>query len=262
MKKVRLVPSTLLVAMAIAGCAKAPSAQAGDGAKPLDGTQWRPTVLQGAKVEESGRAFLRFAENGALQANDGCNVVGGGWSATGDSLTFSLGPSTLMACPPPTDQLSQSFRAALEATRRFAKDGSRLSLLGANGEALAVLAPTEPPSLVDSSWIVNAVNNGKQAVVGLPSSVTITARFGADGKVSGSAGCNEYHGAYIAEGTSLEFSPLRTTRKACPPEIMAEETRFLAALERVTTFRLGQRELDLVDAEGAKQVGLTLAPAP
>ena len=43
---------------------------------------------------------------------------------------------------------------------------------------------------------------------------------------------------------------------------MAEETRFLAALERVTTFRLGQRELDLVDAEGAKQVGLTLAPAP
>jgi hypothetical protein len=37
---------------------------------------------------------------------------------------------------------------------------------------------------------------------------------------------------------------------------MAEETRFLAALARVASHRLGQRELDLFDAAGARMATL------
>jgi hypothetical protein len=64
-------------------------------------------------------------------------------------------------------------------------EGGRLSFLGANGEALAAFAPTEPTRLADSSWIVRAVNNDKQAVVGVPEEVTISLRFGADGTFDG-----------------------------------------------------------------------------
>ena len=256
MKGIRLVTSAALVTAALGGCVKAPGAQVAASGATLEGTQWRPLVLEGIAVEDSGRAMLRFAESGGLQANDGCNALAGTWSARSSELTIALGPSTLMACPPPIEALARSLRAALTATRSFAHDGSRLSLLDANGEAVAVLGPTEPAGLVDSSWVARSVNDGKQAVVSVPTGVTITARFGADGKVSGSAGCNDYNGAYIAEGTSLSFSPLRTTRKACPPEIMAQETRFLAALARVASYRLGQRELDLFDADGARMADL------
>jgi heat shock protein HslJ len=85
-------------------------------------------------------------------------------------------------------------------------------------------------------------------------------RAGADGKVSGSAGCNDYNGTYTAQGTSLSFSPLRTTRKACPPDILAEETRFLAARAHVARHQLGQRELDLFDAGGARMATLVSRP--
>jgi heat shock protein HslJ len=260
MKGIRLGPSVVLVAAAIAGCAKAPGAHAGDAPAKLDGTQWRPIVLQSAPVEDSGRAMLRFAEAGTLQANDGCNVMGGSWSAKGSELSIALGPSTLMACPPPIDVVAQSLRSALASTQSFALDGGRLSLLGASGEVVAVLAPTEPASLAGSSWVVRSVNNGRQAVVGVPAGVTITARFGTDGKVSGSAGCNDYNGTYTTDGTSLSFSPLRTTRKACSPEIMAEESRFLAALAHVARHQLGQRELDLFDAGGARMATLVSQP--
>jgi heat shock protein HslJ len=259
MQGFRLAASVLLVAAVIGGCAEAPGAQPGAVPPPLEGTQWRPIDLGAAPVEDSGRAMLRFAEGGALEANDGCNGMGGTWSTKGSELSIVLGPSTLMACPPPIDALATSLRAALTATKSFAREGSRLSLLGAKRETLAVFAPTEPTSLAGSSWVVLSVNNGREAVVSLPSGVTITARFGADGRVSGSAGCNEYNGSYTVEKKSLTFSPLRTTRKACPEEVMAQESLWLAALGRVASHRLGQRELDLYDATGSRQAHLVTA---
>lgn len=260
MKPGRFAAAALLATAALAGCAAAPAALAGAEPETLEGTTWRPLLLGGASVGDSGRAMLRFAAGGALEGNDGCNGLGGRWSAAGGALTFTLGPSTLMACPPPIDAIAKELRAAMESTRRFARDGSRLSLMDERGSALAVLAPTEPRSLVESSWIVRSLHDGKQGIVSVPAGVTITARFGADGKVSGSAGCNEYGGAYIAEGSELAFSPLRVTRKACPGEAMAQETRFLAGMERVVRYRLGQRELELLDADGARLADLVAAP--
>ncbi|HEX5632340.1 MAG TPA: META domain-containing protein [Gemmatimonadales bacterium] len=48
-----------------------------------------------------------------------------------------------------------------------------------------------------------------------PSKYTLV--FTEDGKVGGSADCNRLMGTYKVSDRQLEFSPLATTRKMCPP---------------------------------------------
>src|SRR5690242_13082597 len=72
-------------------------------------------------------------------------------------------------------------------------------------------------SLEGTSW--NAVEVNGTAVAG---DVTASERrphlvFGADGRVSGSDGCNRLTGPYSVNGSNgLAFGPLAGTRMACP----------------------------------------------
>ena len=72
-------------------------------------------------------------------------------------------------------------------------------------------------------------------------------------KVAGFAGCNRYNGP-LKETAPGEISvgPLAATRKACPPEQMDLETRFLEQLgaARQYTFVAGQLALTAVDKDG------------
>ena len=52
-------------------------------------------------------------------------------------------------------------------------------------------------------------NNGNQAVVTLITGSEISLNFGADGQVSGNAGCNRYTGAYQVQGADPQGRPAR-----------------------------------------------------
>jgi heat shock protein HslJ len=84
----------------------------------------------------------------------------------------------------------------------------------------------------------------------------ITATFGADGQLTGSAGCNTYIAAYQTEGNSITIGPAAATRKLCPqPEgLMAQEAQYLAALETAATYQLRGDRLELHTADGALAV--------
>ena len=59
-----------------------------------------------------------------------------------------------------------------------------------------------------------------------------TLTFGDDGRVFGTTGCNRYFGTYtLADDGRLTLSQVGSTRMACPPAEMAQETRFLDALD-------------------------------
>lgn len=67
----------------------------------------------------------------------------------------------------------------------------------------------------------------------LPGS-SVTLRLEGGERVSGSAGCNLYSGTYrLMSKEGIDFSTLTTTRKACAPELMDQERRFLSILEAV-----------------------------
>ncbi|HMG03034.1 MAG TPA: YbaY family lipoprotein [Edaphobacter sp.] len=69
------------------------------------------------------------------------------------------------------------------------------------------------------------------------------------GRVTGSGGCNRLTGGYTATGDSLRFGGVASTRMACMHG-METETNFLAALERVRSWKIASRQLELLDEEG------------
>jgi putative lipoprotein len=68
-------------------------------------------------------------------------------------------------------------------------------------------------------------------------------------RVTGSGGCNRLTGSYTVEGHSLRFGGIASTRMACM-QGMEIEAAFLAALDRVRTWKTSGQQLDLYDADG------------
>jgi len=73
------------------------------------------------------------------------------------------------------------------------------------------------------------------------------------GELGGTAGCNRYFGTYsLGEANQLILgSEMGSTQMACPPEIMAQEQRYLALLGQVATADRKADHLLLQDADSA-----------
>jgi len=67
----------------------------------------------------------------------------------------------------------------------------------------------------------------------------------------GSGGCNRFGGNYRRDGGRLELGPLVSTRMACATGMEVEQAYF-AALERVRSWRVTGRRLELYDADGER----------
>ena len=88
----------------------------------------------------------------------------------------------------------------------------------------AVAAPSAA-SLQGTRWLLEDL-----AGRGVLDRLQSTLAFGEPGRVSGQGGCNLFNGAMTLEGDRLALGPLVTTRRACEPAVMDQETRYLAAL--------------------------------
>lgn len=224
---------------------------------PLDGTAWVLSALPGRTLVEGATATLRF-EGGRASGSDGCNRYATSYTADGGKLSFgATGAATMMACPPAIMEQARAFTSSLTAASRYRIEAGQLQLLGADGAMVASFAP-QSQALAGTSWRVTGYNNGRQAVVSVLADTQLTVAFAADGRVSGSAGCNNFTGTYTASGSSLQFGPAATTRKMCarPEGVMAQEQQFLKALETVATIRHEGDQAELRTADGALAVSL------
>ena len=88
---------------------------------------------------------------------------------------------------------------------------------------------------------------------------SLTAAFGSDGMLTGSAGCNSYSTGYHVEGSQLILSPLSSTARLCetPEGIMDQEAAFLAALGSAASFAIDGEQLILLNASGRSVVILS-----
>lgn len=253
-----LIPRRAVAGMALAvllaACATVSRAADTPG---LDGTAWVLSSLPGRELLQGPAATLRFDE-GRASGTDGCNRYAMSYSTSGSSLTIdSRGISTQMACPPEVAEQAEAFTAVLTGARGYRVDAGQLELLGDDGMLLATFAP-QRQSVAGTSWRVVGYNNGRQAVVSVLGGSTLTMSFSADGRVSGSAGCNNYVGTYTASGTSFTIGPAAATRRMCvqPEGVMEQEQQFLKALETVATARQEGERLELRTATGAMAVNL------
>ncbi|MGC4103189.1 META domain-containing protein [Ferruginibacter sp.] len=89
-----------------------------------------------------------------------------------------------------------------------------------------------------------------QGITVLPTS-NAALNFTADNKVSGSTGCNRLNGSFTSSGSTIKFSPLAVTRMAClDGDANNTETKFLAAIQKATSWSVENGQLILSDASG------------
>ena len=80
-------------------------------------------------------------------------------------------------------------------------------------------------------------------------------KFGAGGKLSGDAGCNNFMAEYSRTSSRLHIGPVATTRKLCPPEQMKLEEEWLGILKRVRSYEVDHLKLKLY---GPKRIVLAV----
>lgn len=234
-------------------------AQGAGATTSLEGSAWVLTALPGHTVDASSPATLSF-DQGRATGSDGCNRFTTTYSATASTLSVSdRVAGTQMACAPDAMQRAQAFIAALTGAKAWRISDGHLQLLNAGGAVQATLAP-QSRTLAGTSWHANGINNGRQAVVSLVAGTSVTLQFTPDGRLAGSAGCNNYTAAYEASGSRIRISGAAATRKMCAGEgVMEQEQAFLRALEAATTVRIEGNRLELRDDKGALQVGAARA---
>lgn len=118
-------------------------------------------------------------------------------------------------------------------------------------EATASQVPAPTSGLI-GEWLAEDID-GAGVIDNAQSKIAI----GADGRVSGSGGCNRLMGtADVGEGR-LAFSLLAATRKMCAPALMDQEGKFIAALATVRSFTIEGSILHLLDADGRPRLRLS-----
>jgi heat shock protein HslJ len=244
-----------LVLLALASCQLL---QGREATADLAGTSWVLSSLDSNVLLPGTTITLQFGADDVASGSDGCNRFRTSFSQDGAKLTFGQpGASTMMACPEPVMDQATAFMAALATTTRFSTTEDKLVLRAGNKDVATLTAISQ--GLADTAWDVVAYNNGREAVVGLLLDTEITANFGADGQVSGNAGCNQYFASYSVNGNAIEIGLTGTTFMFCaePPGVMEQESEYLAALQSAATYRIEGDQLEMRTAADQIAVMMT-----
>lgn len=215
--------------------------------------QWQQTLMNNGDTfvpDNPANYNIQLMPEGQISIQADCNQVNGTYTLEGSSLTIEPGPSTRAACPP--GSLGDQFVANLSAAAiYFFQDGRLFFDLMLDSGTMQFTAQSS--ELAGTSWTVISYNNGQQAVTSVIIGTELTATFGEDGQLTGSAGCNDYSVSYEVDGDSISFGPSIGTLKECaePEGIMAQEQQYLTALTTAATYQIRGGRLELRTAEGA-----------
>jgi heat shock protein HslJ len=222
--------------------------------------KWEQTQMNDGTLitaSDPNRYLLEFLAGGTVAIQADCNRVLGAYTLDGTNLTIQLGPSTLVACGP--DSQDQAFLKGISEIGSFLFEDGKLHLVLKLDSGTMTFSGSDATALAGTAWKVTGINNGRQAVASVIAGTTVTMAFSPDGKVVGSSGCNEFAGAYETNGDLMTVGMLVSTRKACaqPDGVMQQEANFLTALQSAATFKITGDKLEIRDAGGALQVSAT-----
>lgn len=134
---------------------------------------------------------------------------------------------------------------------------------GVQGEPEA--EPSGSP-LLGTRWVLGGYGPAT-APRAVPAGVEVTALFTRDadavvGKVTGTAGCNRYHGSFNVSGHKIHVGRAAATRMFCaaPGGVMDLEAAFLSALEGAKRYHLAGETLRIF-YDGGESV-LTFSAGP
>jgi heat shock protein HslJ len=105
---------------------------------------WRIDSLLGEALKpaegwQEPHLLFDSGEQGGVSATVGCNRMRGSVEAKDGRIVFGPIATTMMACPPPLDEMERALTAALAAVASYEVEGDTLMLKDENSVLVAVL---------------------------------------------------------------------------------------------------------------------------
>ncbi|WP_055600490.1 META domain-containing protein [Streptomyces aureus] len=231
---------------------------------PVAGTHWTigAVTVDGRRSAAPDGARVEFGADGRASGNSGCNTFGATVAVKGDTLTVSPQEITEMGCPGDRQRFEKELVKAFAGPLKGTQKGEALTLASPDGRnGLELTAEADLP-LRGTTWKIDGLISGDTAS-SLPAGSGDKARLvlGADGRVTGNLGCNNFAATARVEGKTLTIEgPAATTRMMCTSPQMQLETKLYELLDGTLTYRLDHRTLTLTKA-GGEGLGATAATA-
>ncbi|WP_350348120.1 META domain-containing protein [Agromyces sp. G08B096] len=207
-----IIGTAAAAVLALAGCAGSPSGGAGPASTPT--TSAADVVGTWGDAADSSAPSLSLTEDGGLTGTDGCNRLTGTWELDDDGIEFGDLASTRMFCEGVDTWLSAADRATIEGDVMtvFGDDDTELGTLERTSDTPA----TEPAGGASDGGASGAA----AAFIGTWGTADATQPhlvIAADGRVTGSDGCNSMGGRWeLDDDGTLEFDEMVMTLMACP----------------------------------------------
>lgn len=168
----------------------------------------------------------------------GCNSIGADAEIDGDTVRITDLAQTLIGCPGAIGEFETQFTSVFEGTHKAKvteRDGVRtLTLTTPAGDSITLREMTSP-ALKGTRWAI-----GSKAHLTL----------GRDNTVTGSLGCNTFHGQATVKGGTIVFGRLATTRMVCSGPVMKTERELAEILSGKVSYQQERDSLTLTTASG------------
>jgi heat shock protein HslJ len=125
------------------------------------------------------------------------------------------------------------------------------------------LLASKAKTLEDSLWYLTSYSTTTGETIAAKIYVNNPQLRFSEGRVSGNSTCNRFLGTYSLKSNNLSIKPEITTLMSCPDEFMAQEQRFLQAMEQVSSYEITDNQLQLLDKDQKILLSfeLTMSPA-
>jgi heat shock protein HslJ len=216
--------------------------------RSLAGTEWKLIEAHGRTVRNS-LAGIEFSENGSrFTGNTGCNQMFGSFDLKGRNIDFQgIGATKKMCKMMPGSLTENDFLKALRATSRLDRSGDTLRLMDRRGRNLLTFRSVKNDRssirLESKKWVLEQIK-GRQTFVPLPYAFI---NFDAEkGTAGGNTSCNVFGGDYSVRGSSITFSNMISTMRACIEDNkMSVERDMLDGLRAARRFEIRDGRLHI-----------------
>lgn len=231
----------------------------------LNGTSWTLTdyVSNGSSrhLLNGTTITMLFSDDGRITGSAGCNHYFASYEMKGTKIAIGQAGSTEMYCMG-TGVMEQesTYLSLLHEAVSLTAGNTTLRFADSKGTTILSferIVPPSPAPFVGTTWILDSFYTA-DAVSSVINGITITAVFDIDGRITGSAGCNDYFGSYTLTGNSLSIHSIGSTKMNCPDRgIMLQEQTYLASLSKAAGFTINANRMSLSDAKGTTLVSFT-----
>jgi len=228
----------------------------GSSIQDLAGTNWSLSLLRGDGLLLISIITAEFDQEGMVSGIASCNGYSATYLIEGDHFSMAGLETTDSSCRQRLMDQETRYLETLESIVSYEVLGTTLEMRDGEGRAMLVYDTLRQTTLRGSSWTLTDYDDGTGTVVPLLPETRVTADFGDDGLLSGSAGCNGYSASYDVANKLVNIEALVMTEIFCmdPEGVMDQEMAYLSALDKSEAYTIVGEAMGLLDKEGAIQV--------